>query len=292
MHGLFSTTKERDVSAIFSGSGAVRGDNHSVQFEINIDSTTTNLIRPYANVKLVSANPDDEEILFFMGFVWKIVSMTETTTNHWRIVLQSCADYDSQLNEYIERYTRNCTYLSIGDILRELGDYPNASNFYERMLRESNKTDETRAHIYFNMAILEENQGAYLRALRYYRKAEKLIKLTETHDNEVSSSSPKALFSHNIYPSRMHALNNIGHIYLKDGDYKSAEEHFERALQEEPSSEVERAVVLNNFGLLEFKRGNLEKARQYFNDAIQLAQNDACSADFRVNYDMVMRRIS
>jgi Tfp pilus assembly protein PilF len=48
-------------------------------------------------------------------------------------------------------------------------------------------------------------------------------------------------------------------MYLKDGEYESAQQHFQAALQE-PGSEVERAAVLNNYGLLKFQRDNIEQA--------------------------------
>ncbi|CAF2843797.1 unnamed protein product [Rotaria sp. Silwood2] len=289
MNGLFSTTESPDVRDIFSGSGEVQGDYHSVEFEINIEPATTNLIRPYANVREVSAIQDDDEVLFFMGFVWKIVSMTETSSNHWHIILQSCKDYDPQLITYIEEARRNCTYLSIGNILRELGDYSHANNFYQRMLKETMSV-EIRADVYFQMAILEENRGEYMTAQVYYEQAVKLFKPRVTNDkDEVASSKP--LFSQVIGPTRAQALNNLGRIYFKDGDYEDAENHFKKALEENLISDVERASVLNNYGLLEFKRSKYEEAGQYFDLAIQHAQNDACSADFKRNYDVTKQRI-
>ncbi len=57
----------------------------------------------------------------------------------------------------------------------------------------------------------------------------------------------------------MHILNNLNRMYLKDGEYESAQQHFQAALQE-PGSEVERAAVLNNYGLLKFQRDNIEQA--------------------------------
>jgi len=89
----------------------------------------------------------------------------------------------------------------------------------------------------------------------------------------------------------MHILKNLGRTYLKDGEYESAREHFEAALQE-LGSKVERAIVLNNYGLLEFQRENIEQACDYINQAVQLAENDASSySEFRRNLDIILEHL-
>ena len=142
INGFLSTTETFDISTVFAGIEESPGDYQSVVFEFNINRRMIDFIRPYANIEEVSSNPDENEVLFFMGFVWKIESMEEMRRNSWYIVLQSCEDYDAELVTYIEQSRRDCTYLTLGNILRELGDYVNAKNFYQRMLRERNLSDE------------------------------------------------------------------------------------------------------------------------------------------------------
>jgi tetratricopeptide (TPR) repeat protein len=271
---------------MFAGIGADQDDYQRVIFEINIDHTTTHLIRPHANIQKCSAKPDENEVLFFMGFVWKIESMKQWKINHWYIVLKSCADYDHELIAYIEESRRECTYLTLGNILRELGDYANANNFYERMLENENLTDEIRSHVYFNMAMVADDQGAYLPALTYLRQAEKFIKPIATCNKKVLAPS-RPLFADSIVASHLHICNNKGRCYMKDGNYQFAEKSFQEALQQSGSA-VERATVLNNYGLLEYQRRNIDKARNYFEEAIKLAINDAHVSEFRRNLDTIL----
>lgn len=177
--------------------------------------------------------------------------------------------------------------MTIGNILHELGDHTNESNFYQRMLKNDNLSDEIRGHAIFNMSLLAEKRGEYLAAQRYLKKAEKLTKTTQSHIKEALAPS-RGLFVYDIIPSRMHILKNLGRIYLKDGEYESAREHFEAALQE-LGSKLERAILLNNYGLLEFQRENIEQACDYINQAVQLAENDASSyTEFRRNLDVIL----
>jgi tetratricopeptide (TPR) repeat protein len=290
INGILSTSENYDISTIFCGLDEKNHNYQSVIFEINIDNTTLNLIRPYANISEISAFPHENEVLFFMGFVWKLESMIEMLSNTWYIELQSCADYDSQLIQYIEESKRNCTYSTIGNILKELGDHANADNFYRRMLEDKKLPKETLGHLYFNIAMLADDRGAYLDALCNFRKAEKLIKRTPNHSERILTSS-HALFAYNVVPSRVLILNNMGRIHLKNGKYQLAQDHFEAALRE-PGPEVERATVLNNYGLLEFQRGNNGKARDYIIQAVQLARNDACCSEFKHTLDLILKHLT
>jgi tetratricopeptide (TPR) repeat protein len=154
------------------------------------------------------------------------------------------------------------------------------------MLADENLTDEIRGHVYVNMAMAADDQGAYLPALRYLRQAEEFIKPIATCNNRVLAPS-RPLFAHNIVTSHLHILNNKGRCYLKDGKYQSAEESFEAALRQ-PGSAVEQATVFNNYGLLEYQRGNMVKARNYLEEAVQLAINDACVSEFKRNLDTII----
>ena len=288
INGLLSTTIDYDIASIFAGMEADQDDYQRVMFEINIDCTAIRLVRPHANIKEYSANSDENEVLFFMGYVWRIESMEPTKANHWHIVLKSCADYDNELIKYIEDSRSDCTYLTIGNILRELGDYANANNFYERMLDTENLTDQIRGHVYYNMGITAYEQGAYLQALRHFREAEKFIDRKSTCDNELLAPS-RPLFSPHIAGSYVHVLNNKGRCYLRDGRYQSAEENFQAALRES-SSKIERATVLNNYALLEYRRGNVNQARDYLKEAVTLAINNSCVSEFKRNLDAIVKQ--
>ncbi|CAF5015542.1 unnamed protein product [Rotaria sp. Silwood1] len=224
MNGLLSTTEHCDVARCFAGMEGVQNEYQSVIFEMNIDNTAK-LTTPYANVSGLSAIKDENEILFFMGFVWKIKSMEETTPNRWYIVLESCKDYDPDLITYIKNLNGDCPFLTLGNILQELGDSANAKNFYQLITEYESFSEETRGHAHHNIAMLAVERGEYIDGLIHLREAEKLIKQTTTPDSK-ALNSPRCFFSHDIIPSRIRILNNIGHIYLRQGKYEAARDCF------------------------------------------------------------------
>ena len=289
IHGLFSTTKCCDVANLFAGMEASDDGYHSVVFEINMDPTTTPLVRPYANISQLAANQYEEEVLFFMGFVWKLESIEKKTENQWYIKLQSCTTFDPQMDKCIEEAKGECNYLTIGNILRELGDYASAMNFYRRMESKPNLDPKTHSRIYYNMALVADDEGAYLLALYWLKEAQKHIESITTNENK-TLFPPRPLFKSDIDGTRLHILTNMGRCYLTEGNYQLAEDNFRRAL-EEHGSDVDRAAVLNNYGILEYYRENLNEARTYLEKAVNLAKDDACVSEFNRNLDAVKARI-
>ena len=281
---------------MFAGSGGPHDGYQSVVFQINVDFSTTDLIRPYADISEMSVIRDEDEVLFFMGFVWKIESVEEMSTNGWYIVLKSCTTDDSQLITYIEESRRASTYFTIGNILRELGDHANADNFYQLMLEDENLTDEVRGQVYYNMAMLADEQGQHKQAKKHFQEAEKLIKSTPASNNSVLAP-PRPLFAHTNFLSRSQLLSNIGRSYLKQQEYELAAKNFDAALQalqdlQEPSVAIERAAMLNNYGLLKWNCEELDAAHDYFNQAVDLAENDASSNEYMRNRDIVLKHIT
>ncbi|CAF3299732.1 unnamed protein product [Rotaria socialis] len=288
LNGLLSTSTDPEVAKMYSGGETIQSDYQNVTFEMHIDFSTTKLLRPYADVTKLSEISDDSEVLFFTGFVWKIEDVEESPANVWLIKLRSCTDKDADLLEYIEEARRDCSYLTIGTILQELGDHAQASNFYQRMLKDENLTDKIRCDILVHQAKLAENQGEYLQALEYLKVVES-VKL-ETASNPNQSARLRPLFAHKNLTSKLHIFYNMGMLYWKDAKSKLARQYFEAALQQKGSDD-ELATVLNSYGRFEFGFGNIQQALNYLQKAVQLAKDDELLSDCTKNLSMIREHV-
>ncbi|CAF4935026.1 unnamed protein product, partial [Rotaria socialis] len=288
LNGLLSTSTDPEVAKMYSGGETIQSDYQNVTFEMHIDFSTTKLLRPYADVTKLSEISDDSEVLFFTGFVWKIEDVEESPANVWLIKLRSCTDKDADLLEYIEEARRDCSYLTIGTILQELGDHAQASNFYQRMLKDENLTDKIRCDILVHQAKLAENQGEYLQALEYLKVVES-VKL-ETASNPNQSARLRPLFAHKNLTSKLRIFYNMGMLYWKDAKSKLARQYFEAALQQKGSDD-ELATVLNSYGRFEFGFGNIQQALNYLQKAVQLAKDDELLSDCTKNLSMVREHV-
>ncbi|CAF3574453.1 unnamed protein product [Rotaria socialis] len=288
LNGLLSTSTSYNIARIYAGDGVAQGNYQSAIFEIHVDFKTMQLIRPYADVTELSAMPDENEVLFFTGFVWRVESMN-FERNYWKIKLQSCTDEDNDLIKHIKETRRNCSYLTVGKFLTELGDHAQASNFYERMLTDEKLTDEIRCDILVHQAMLAEDQGEYLKALKYLKEVERLVKL-ETASNLNQPLRLRPLFAHKNITSKLHIFYNMGVLYWKDANSKLARQYFEAALQQKGSDD-ELATVLNSYGRFEFGLGNIEQAHNYLQQAVQVAKDDDLLSDCTINLSMIRRHV-
>ncbi|CAF4071994.1 unnamed protein product [Rotaria sordida] len=205
---------------------------------------------PFADITKLSNSPHEGEILFSIGSIWYIKTVEENN-DYWVIKLNLCNDsnpqlaqLDDQLTKLDECLTNGSTYLSLGNILRALGDKPNAENFYQRMLDDTTLSYKTRGHIYYNIGTLAAEQGRYGDALKNIQKAEELIpSAAELSDRQ--EIDYELVYSYNRLPSRLRIFNTLGLLYRKKGVYEDAYSSFTQALQEEGHA-LEKAIVNNN----------------------------------------------
>jgi tetratricopeptide (TPR) repeat protein len=282
INGFLSTTEDIEIAKIFAGVGHRQEGYESAVFKLCIDENTMTR-SPFADIRKDSIHQDELEVLFTIGSVWLLEKM-EQIDDYWMIELQSCSDLDSRLTK-IRDMPDGCNFLSIGNILRELGEYSNARNFYDRMLEEPMLDDETRAVIYYNIGIWAEKQNLHNDTLTNLLKVEDWISKTAIQSNPQSYNSQIPLH-HNRLPSKLQILRQIGQVYVKKGDYKTARIFYTRALNEHDDS-TDKAKAYNHYGLLEFIQGNFKEAHYYFSEAVRLGEGDKLVEHFQQNLKTV-----
>ncbi|CAF1019584.1 unnamed protein product [Didymodactylos carnosus] len=88
-NSFLSTTTCRDIALMYCGSDIEELKSHkkvSVVFKIETD-TTSMMTKPYANITQWSFKPDEEEVLFSMGAIFKIMAVEQSNDNIWGIQL-------------------------------------------------------------------------------------------------------------------------------------------------------------------------------------------------------------
>ncbi|CAF4088400.1 unnamed protein product, partial [Adineta steineri] len=180
MYGFLSTTKYSAIGADFACVESNQDEYGSVIFQMEIDRA--NIVKIVcADIENQSQFKQEGEILFSVGSIWKLESI-EKMDYYWMVELSFCNDIDSHLTKLDQRLMNGCTFLSLGNILRELGDKSNAENYYYRMMDDPNLSNDVRGHTYYNIGTLAAEQGRYGDALKNIQTAEKLI-LPRTESN-------------------------------------------------------------------------------------------------------------
>lgn len=96
-------------------------------------------------------------------------------------------------------------------------------------------------------------------------KAHNLYKLGEDQKALQSYFEALALITEDI-PELYEIHKNIGNIFVRQGDFESAEENYNKAYTRSPNSDV----LLVNYGTLEVQRGDLDKALFCFRKAVEV----------------------
>jgi len=290
MNGFLSTTLSRETALkVFAGAGENRPNqpyHESVLFEFCIDEAT--IKRTYADISAISQYPEEEEVLFTIGSIWRIDSVEKHNDLYWIVQLSSCNDISLKIVQFYEQLTDDSTFLMLGDVLRELGQNTKAENFYHKMLKDPNIEDDTRITLYYNIAMINMEQEKYPAALEYLHKAKDLIPSITINRDILAFQS---LYSYSDVPSSIHIFNNMGFLYQKIDESDNALKYFNEALNIERSDQIDKATVYDNIGLLYYTKGDYHIAVKYLSEAVKLAQDDSSLPIFKQHYDNVNQHL-
>lgn len=286
-NNFLSASLDRNIALMFYDISTDQNNDVFTIIEITIDNPEM-VSTPFANIAWYSQYSDEAEILFSMGTVFRI-KRVENLNTFWTINLQVSNDSDNELSEILKYYKSDSIYLTLGNILRECGNYSNAEFCYHRALQDNDHSDETLSLLYYNIALLASKQERYVTALQYFEQAETFVKAPDTMSNKESTVLIHSK-ADNSLPSRLTILNNMGLMYEKQNNYEQARNVYMKALNED-GTDVERAIVHNNLGLLEFRSDNYDQAHTHLTQAIKLTK-DREFKNFQQNLDMIQRRIT
>jgi hypothetical protein len=125
-------------SFLFSADPSV--DTEQVFFKIDADPQLEN-IKPFANITSFSYFPGEEEVLFMIGSIFKLVQMKCDTNRIWNIRMVLCSENDHQLKTLFQHMknefsTGSTTLYRFGRVLCDMGKLNDAEKYYHRYLNQ------------------------------------------------------------------------------------------------------------------------------------------------------------
>ena len=268
INGFLSTTKDRGVAEIFGGTDGIRDGYETVIFTLKIRKGMKSTIA-YRDIVDHSCKPDENETLFSMGSVWKLLKI-ENFNGVWSIELELSNDFQDHLNEFNKEFLRSHPYLHepnnaylmflLAQILYELGRYSQSGELYHDILGNEHLSNEFQCLIYLNLATMLNEQGQLSNAKGYLQSA-----LRFCPSNHQST----------MLPSRAIILNKIGSVHQKKGEHEDAQKSFEAALAE-ASTDHDKAIAHHNLGVEGILTGEMnETTHKHLQKAVQLEENHA-----------------
>ncbi|CAF2141118.1 unnamed protein product, partial [Rotaria magnacalcarata] len=127
-------------------------------------SKISSSITPFAMIEKHSALPREQEILFTMHSVFRIVEITQTSSDSrlWEVQLTITDESDPQLaglTDCIKEEVQGSNgWYRMGKLMLKVGHFDQAEELYNELLKGASD-DRERAFIYHMLAIMKNRQG-------------------------------------------------------------------------------------------------------------------------------------
>ena len=259
INSFFSTSFDYHRARSFIFNGIQTNEMQRVLFEIDADSQLKN-IQPFADISSTSYYPEEREVLFMIGSIFRLVGIEQNDKEQFSIVRMRL----SSLNDYHLEGLLQCTnnkrknLVDFANILNNMGKLDDAERYYRQYLNENSQDEEDFSECYCGLGSLAKKKGDYDLSLKYHLKSLE-IKMNKSKLDEKSIA---------------HSFNRIGNVYEMKKDYVNALESYKRALQVFQQVDVEDqssiAMCLNNIGVVYDKQQRYSRALSLYKKALSI----------------------
>ncbi|CAF0937701.1 unnamed protein product [Adineta ricciae] len=273
-NSFFSTSTNRDKAIEFVEGNSHRAGLMPILFKItappNLKQTK------FADVRHISAHPEEEEVLFNLGAVFKITGVEEKSgSNSYVLVRMSATD---EGYENVEKYIgiskddleSDDKRVMFGRLLIDMGQYKKSKDYYDEYIDVMKNIWRDDALQY---APLYHNQGRAHACMGEFDKAFILIKRAlEIRQKHLKFNDPLIA----------HTLNSLGVMEGQMGRYTDAKAKFNEALnifQQNQTNDSSRiaslqiAITNSNIGWVEYLQGNYNISEHHHKEALKIRKN-------------------
>ncbi|CAF3681272.1 unnamed protein product [Rotaria socialis] len=263
-NNFLSTSMEQKVGMAFVERVMQKNqDIVGVIFIMKIDpSKISTSITPFAMIDDYAAVKREQEILFTLHTIFRVVEIKQTAKNSrlWEVQLTITDDNDPQLSTVTKRINEEIDgrgWYRMGQLMLKVRHFDEAERLYNELL-ENASTDSDRAYIYHQLGWLKDDQGKYLEAVKFYEKYLEIKRETLPQDD--ASLAP--------------TYNNIGTVYNNMDDYSKALEFYEKAnkIYEKalPPNHPNLATSYCSIGTVYNNMGDYSKALEFYKKDIAI----------------------
>ncbi|CAF4120178.1 unnamed protein product, partial [Rotaria sordida] len=245
---LMSTTRDKDVARQF-----IAGAETGVIFEINTKTANNDNIHPFANISQFSSFEQEEEILFFVGTVFRIDSVEKEYDSIWIIKLtfdNETIEHMEQLRNAVQQHFTN--RISLDPTFSKDNNFNLIRKYYTTLTNKRfNINDFIKYAAVININYLIENASNYEKLNEYYK--EFLL-------NESLMDEAKIIVLNII----------IGYNYFHLFEYDDALHHYAVAYSLLPDTTLLTSELFNNIGDVWTAMNNFQSALVCYQKALQI----------------------
>ncbi|CAF4259912.1 unnamed protein product, partial [Adineta steineri] len=324
MNSFLSATTIKELAEIFADTSDQSNEAsplQSVLFTINICNMTKDTT-PFAFIQNFSCCRDEEEVLFSIGAIFKVVSVKKDN-NTWHVNFQLC-NQQNELCQDVFKYMRkeigsDPSPISFGWFLYRTSKFEKVERYANILLKEFPENGKEIGNVYNLLGLTYKAMNRLDQAVEYYEKALNIFgqhglhnssNVIATHYNAglaylALGNNEKANEHQNLAEGKLINSSNAHHpllfaqtdslkaqIQAVNGDYASACKNLEEVLKKKkkqlPEYHPSIASTLNELGIVYEKMNNDEKAFKCFTEVLEictkcLASDNLEFAKYRAN---------
>ncbi|CAF1165088.1 unnamed protein product [Adineta ricciae] len=196
INSFFSTSVNDESARRFLCGNDVSENLERVLFEIHADCQTA-ATKPFANIQSLSDYPDEEEVLFMIGSIFRLKSVLRSNDEDmWIVRMTLCSENDSSLQDVL-RYMKQqlgegeTSLRTLGKVLWKMGDLDLAEFYLTRLLNNLPPQDPVIGDLYEELSEIAGLRKNFDKSIEYknkaleYQKAKKLLpKPDSTEDHK------------------------------------------------------------------------------------------------------------
>jgi tetratricopeptide (TPR) repeat protein len=238
INSFFSTSMNRQIALGFLNQTKISDNLHRVLFEIDADSHLR-LSKPFADISKFSKYNNEQEILFMIGCVFRLIDVQQNANDEiWIVRMKLCGDDEHDMKKLFEHMKKSyggggkeVNLRSFGVVLHHMGKYDLAEKFYRRLLGELPPNDPLLSSLYYSLGLVIEDKGDHDSSLQWHQKSLDIIMHTNTSD----------------YVKIGARYCCIGIVHWRQGDYDGALEWYEKGIELFKQAHDENHIQMANF---------------------------------------------
>ncbi|CAF4208541.1 unnamed protein product [Adineta steineri] len=171
---MFSTSKQRTTALFLLGDIKTQIDSERVLFEIDADPKIVTT-KPFANISKHSYFPDESEVLFMIGSIFRLNNINRNDDQIWIIKMTLCNDDVHDLKQvlmYMKQQIENeeTNLRTLGNVLWKMGKLDLAEKYFNRLLHELPLNDPFLSSLYKDLGELASQTGDYDMSIQWHQK--------------------------------------------------------------------------------------------------------------------------
>jgi len=191
INSFFSTTSSYSKALSFFNQSKPTEHTEKILFQIEADPDIVKT-KPFANISRFSAYPDEEEVLFMIGSIFRLRKISfDSKQQFWIILMTLSSDDDNQLKKVLTHMKQQIgegpTNLRIlANVLWDMGKLDLAGKYFEQFLEQIPSNDPIRGELYELLAKIASQSNNFDKSMEWRQK---FIEFNEKNSTASSSCS-------------------------------------------------------------------------------------------------------